>query len=97
MPEDATTLSVPENPLKDDITRLLDGGPAAEPEAHPLLSSIGRYWVVRLLGEGGMGAVFWLNLQSLCQTRLVQKKSGSAIKARPTIKDFQPAQLQSAT
>jgi hypothetical protein len=42
MPEDATTLSVPENPLKDDITRLLDGGPAAEPEARPLLSSIGR-------------------------------------------------------
>jgi hypothetical protein len=52
---------------------------------------------VRLLGEGGMGAVFWRNLQSLCQIRLAQQKSGSAIKARPTIKDFQPAQLQSAT
>jgi serine/threonine protein kinase/Tfp pilus assembly protein PilF len=32
--------------------------PVPEPPAHPLPASIGNYRIVRLLGEGGMGAVY---------------------------------------
>ena len=42
-------------------------------------------------------AEFWLNLQSLYEIRLAVQKSGPAIKALPTIKDFQPAGARSAS
>jgi len=42
-------------------------------------------------------AEFWLNLQSLYEIRLAQKKSGAAIRTLPTIKDFQTADARSGT
>ena len=44
---------------------------------------------LRLAHFFGTSAEFWLNLQSLYEIRLAQQKSGSAIKALPTIKDMQ--------
>jgi addiction module HigA family antidote len=41
----------------------------------------------------GMSAAFWLNLQSLYEIRLAEKKSGRAIKSLPTIKEFHPAHV----
>jgi len=38
----------------------------------------------------GTSAEFWLNLQSLYEIRLAQRKAGSAIKSLPTIKNFRP-------
>jgi plasmid maintenance system antidote protein VapI len=38
-----------------------------------------------------MSAEFWLNLQSLYEIRLAEKKSGKTIRALPTIKDMQAA------
>ncbi len=38
----------------------------------------------------GTSAEFWLNLQSLYEIRLAQRKAGSAIKSLPTIKNFHP-------
>jgi plasmid maintenance system antidote protein VapI len=45
----------------------------------------------------GTSAEFWLNLQSLYEIRLAQKKSGPAIRTLPTIKDFQAADPRSGT
>ena len=39
----------------------------------------------------GMSAEFWLNLQSLYEIRLAEKKSGKTIRGLPTIKDLQAA------
>jgi antitoxin HigA-1 len=36
-------------------------------------------------------AEFWLNLQSLYEIRVAEKKSGKAIKTLPAIEDFQAA------
>jgi len=38
-----------------------------------------------------MSAEFWLNLQSLYEIRLAEKKSGKTIRGLPTIKDLQAA------
>jgi addiction module HigA family antidote len=45
---------------------------------------------LRLAHFFGTSAEFWLNLQSLYEIRLAQKKSGAAIKALPTINDPYP-------
>jgi addiction module HigA family antidote len=45
----------------------------------------------------GTSAEFWLNLQSLYEIRLAQQKSGTAIRSLPTIKDFQAANVRSAS
>src|SRR6202453_2790094 len=52
---------------------------------------------LRLAHFFGTSAEFWLNLQSLYEIRLAQKKSGPAIRTLPTIKDFQTADARSAT
>jgi addiction module HigA family antidote len=46
---------------------------------------------LRLAHFFGMSAEFWLNLQSLYEIRLAEKKSGKTIRALPTIKDLQAA------
>jgi addiction module HigA family antidote len=46
---------------------------------------------LRLAHFFGMSAEFWLNLQSLYELRVAEKKSGKAIKALPTMRDFQAA------
>ena len=46
---------------------------------------------LRLAHFFGMSAEFWLNLQSLYEIRLAEKKSGKTIRALPTIKDLQVA------
>jgi antitoxin HigA-1 len=48
---------------------------------------------LRLAHFFGTSAEFWLNLQSLYEIRLAEKKSGRAIKALPTIKDYQPVHM----
>jgi addiction module HigA family antidote len=51
---------------------------------------------LRLAHFFGTSAEFWLNLQGLYEIRVAQQKSGSAIKALPTIKDFQSESPRSA-
>jgi len=46
---------------------------------------------LRLAHFFGMSAEFWLNLQSLYEIRLAEKKSGKTIRGLPTIKDLQAA------
>jgi antitoxin HigA-1 len=41
---------------------------------------------LRLAHFFGTTAEFWLNLQSLCEIRLAQRKSGKSIKGLPTLK-----------
>jgi addiction module HigA family antidote len=41
----------------------------------------------------GTNPQFWLNLQSLYELRLAEKKAGKAIKILPTLKKQAPAQL----
>ena len=48
---------------------------------------------LRLAHFFGMSAEFWLNLQSLYEIRLAERKSGSAIKALPTLADFETAHI----
>ena len=59
MPEDPHPKTPPDS---NDATLPLAAAPPAspvpEPPAHPLPASIGSYRIVRLLGEGGMGAVY---------------------------------------
>ena len=45
---------------------------------------------LRLAHSFGTSAAFWLNLQSLYELRLAEKKAGKAIKALPTLKDGVP-------
>ncbi len=51
---------------------------------------------LRLAHFFGTSAQFWLNLQSLYEIRLAQRKSGPAIKMLPTIKDFLSEEDRSA-
>jgi len=44
---------------------------------------------LRLAHFFGTTAEFWLNLQSLYEIRLAQKKAGKSIKALPTLKRFE--------
>jgi addiction module HigA family antidote len=45
---------------------------------------------LRLAHFFGTSAQFWLNLQSLYDLRLAQKKAGKSIKALPTLKRHEP-------
>jgi addiction module HigA family antidote len=45
---------------------------------------------LRLAHFFGTSAEFWLNLQSLYEIRLAQKKAGKAIRALPTLKRSEP-------
>ncbi|MGB8537842.1 MAG: HigA family addiction module antitoxin [Acidobacteriaceae bacterium] len=51
---------------------------------------------LRLAHFFGTSAEFWLNLQSLYEIRLAQKKSGAAIKALPTINDLSSDDIRPA-
>ena len=51
---------------------------------------------LRLAHFFGTSAEFWLNLQSLYEIRLAQKKSGAAIKALPTIHDLSSDDIRPA-
>jgi addiction module HigA family antidote len=51
---------------------------------------------LRLAHFFGTSAEFWLNLQSLYEIRLAQKKSGAAIKALPTINDLSSGDIRPA-
>ncbi|HEY0793931.1 MAG TPA: HigA family addiction module antitoxin [Chthoniobacterales bacterium] len=46
---------------------------------------------LRLSHFFGTSAEFWLNLQSLYELRLAQKKSGKAIDRLPTLKNLEHA------
>jgi antitoxin HigA-1 len=46
---------------------------------------------LRLAHFFGTSAEFWLNLQSLYEIRVAEKKSGKMIKGLPTIKDLRAA------
>jgi antitoxin HigA-1 len=47
---------------------------------------------LRLAHFFGTSAEFWLNLQSLYEIRLAERKSGKSIKTLPTLKRLQHAQ-----
>ena len=49
---------------------------------------------LRLAHFFGTSAEFWLNLQSLYELRLAERKAGRAIKALPTLKDRTPARAR---
>jgi addiction module HigA family antidote len=74
-------LSVPTN----RVTQILNGR-----------RSITGDTALRLAHFFGTSAEFWLNLQILYEIRVARRKSGSVIKALPTIKDFQPEPPRSA-
>ena len=48
---------------------------------------------LRLAHFFGTTAQFWLNLQSLYEVRLAEKRSGKSIKALPTLKSVEHAHL----
>jgi addiction module HigA family antidote len=48
---------------------------------------------LRLAHFFGTTAEFWLNLQSLFELRVAQKKAGKSIRALPTLKHLEQAQV----
>lgn len=48
---------------------------------------------LRLAHFFGTSAEFWLNLQSLYELRVAQKRAGKSIRRLPTLKHFEQAQL----
>jgi addiction module HigA family antidote len=48
---------------------------------------------LRLAHFFGTTAEFWLNLQSLYELRIAQKKAGNSIKRLPTLKHFEDVQM----
>jgi antitoxin HigA-1 len=48
---------------------------------------------LRLAHFFGTTAEFWLNLQSLFEIRVAQKKAGKSIRALPTLKHFEQAHV----
>jgi addiction module HigA family antidote len=48
---------------------------------------------LRLAHFFGTTAEFWLNLQSLFELRLAQKKAGKSIRGLPTLKHFEQAHV----
>jgi antitoxin HigA-1 len=71
----ARQLDVPTN----RITQILNGTRAITGDT-----------ALRLAHFFGTSAEFWLNLQSLYDLRLAQRKSGKSIKALPTLKRREP-------
>ncbi len=70
----ARQLSVPTN----RVTGILNGRRAITGDT-----------ALRLAHFFGTSAEFWLNLQTLYEIRLAERKSGRAIKALPTLKRFE--------
>ncbi len=71
----ARRLDVPTN----RITEILNGRRAVTGDT-----------ALRLAHFFGTSAEFWLNLQSLYEIRLAQRKSGKSIKALPTLRRAEP-------
>jgi addiction module HigA family antidote len=74
--EFARQLNVPTN----RITEILNGRRAITGDT-----------ALRLAHFFGTSAEFWLNLQSLYEIRLAERKSGKSIKALPTLNHHKPA------
>jgi addiction module HigA family antidote len=71
----ARQLNVPTN----RITEILNGERAITGDT-----------ALRLAHFFGTSAQFWLNLQTLYELRLAEKKAGKSIKVLPTLKDREP-------